>query len=168
MKFVIACVMALTLAACSDSNSNKNGTGNNGQNGDQGTGNNSMKNETNYSVCGTTTTRSGIEGRWYLHQSQDQFLITTMLTIRQGSMELANYCKFQDKGVWAQVRVPVTYSNGVLEILSSAERTEKLTEKDFSLDCSVAVEKSQITYHLQGNCLALQMPGTNEMVFVPQ
>ncbi|HEY1079365.1 MAG TPA: hypothetical protein VGE46_04685, partial [Bdellovibrio sp.] len=89
MKLVIACLMALSLAACSsDSSSNKKGGGpgvttgdgdtNNGQNGNNQPGNvGNLKPGNPPPSCNVFPARTSIEGTWFTTQYDNGFQLTT-------------------------------------------------------------------------------------------
>ena len=172
MKLVIACFFAFALAACSKSSSFK-GKGNN--NYEETKGGSSLKNDTDYSVCGNTTTKTSIEGAWSMQKSQENLKITTTLNIRADGVDLTNSCVVQGYApVAAQVSVTARHSDRLLEILAAGSKSEQRNEVDgngnvITISCDAKIDASRMNYYFKGNCLALVVQGVGEeMAFVPQ
>lgn len=172
MKLVMACFFTLLLAACSKSSSFK-GKGN--SNYDETKGGTSLKNETDYSVCGNTTTRTSIEGAWILRKGQENLKVTTTLNIRADGVDLTNSCVVQGyPAVVAQVSVAARPGDRILEILAAGSKSEQRNEVDsngnvFTINCDAKIDAGRMNYYFKGNCLALVVQGVDEeMAFVPQ
>ena len=180
MKFVIACLMALTLAACSSDSDKKGGgpgglTGpgdaNNGQNGNQPGDIGSIGNSKPAAPppsCNLFPARTSIEGTWFTTQYDNGFQLTTTLTVRSNQVQLSNTCMYNNASVTATVVAPARYGNGVLEILSRAEKTERLQLDGGALDCTVSVEPAQMNYAMNGSCLEFSIPGQGNIIFSPR
>lgn len=172
MKLVVACFLTFTLSACSNSSSFK---GRGGNNYDETEGGSSLKNETDYSVCGNTTTRTSIEGLWTLQKGQENLRITTSLNIRADGVDITNTCAYQGYPVLiAQVSVSARHAGGILEILAAGSKSEQRNETDsngntITINCDTKIDAVRMNYYFKGNCLALVIQGQREEIaFVPQ
>lgn len=172
MKWVSLCFLVLALSACSQSSSFK-GKGNN--NYDETKNGSSLKNETDYSVCGNTTTKTSIEGLWSLQKGQEKLRITTSLNIRADGVDITNTCTYQGyTALTAQVSVSARHADGILDILAAGSKSEQRTETDtngntININCDTKIDAGRMNYYFKGNCLALVIQGQREeLAFVPQ
>ncbi|HEY1078470.1 MAG TPA: hypothetical protein VGE46_00160, partial [Bdellovibrio sp.] len=90
------------------------------------------------------------------------------LTVRNNQVQLSNTCTYNNASVTATVVAPARYGNGILEILSRAERTERLQLDGGALDCTVSLEPVQMNYAMNGSCLEFSMPGQGNIIFAPR
>lgn len=158
MKSFVVLISFLALTACSDSDNKKN---NNGANGP-------LVNNTDYSVCGNITPPGTdiTSHKWHVAQSQNGLNFDIALQVSNGFIQMSNYCEMDGHQVAAHATARGNAANGVLKILTSAEKTEKLERGGVTMTCSIAIEVGTMNYTFKGKCLEMTMPGSNEKVLM--
>lgn len=153
MKSIIVLLMALSLAGCSDSGSDKKPAG-----GPSPKGDNQSQNTTDYSQCSGASEDQELEGRWTMSMEEENGLKNTMIIdIRAHSMVLSHHCELLGRQLLVSVQVPSRYDESQLETLGAQQDEDEINEKDFNMNCSVQVEPQKMEYQLQGSCLNLKL-----------
>ncbi len=158
MRFLFAFLCLASLAACSQDKDEKGNSGGNGP----------MVNQTDYRVCGNSTP-AGLHissNTWVLRQSKGEFNFDMLLTADRGRVQLTTICMYQGRYLSAQVDVPASIGNSRLEIFAAGQRTERIDENNFKMDCSVNIERGVMNFGFKGRCLEMTRPGYNEKVLM--
>ena len=169
MKYMIALALTLTMTACSSSSdSNKNDGPSNGPGA-------KPQNTTDYSQCGNYTP-GGLDidsNTWFSSERQGDFELNMYMQVEnyngQSYVHLTSQCLTQGRTLSAQVTARARVSYGKVEILEAAQRSEKIEEPGFKMNCNVNIQRASINYRFKGRCLELSQSGSNEkVVMIPQ
>ena len=164
MKFVLAALVALTLTACSDSNSKKNKNGS-----DDLTEQNSGA-ENDYRCAGNTDPSQNIEGTsWYYTFRSNQIDFILSMDVYNGYVTMSNECSLQGRSLTARVSVPARCDHRTIEVLSRDSDRRSISEPGFKMNCDVSVKPSRMDYAFKGRCLILTQPGAKDrLVLFPK
>lgn len=166
MKYILVLLMLGSLAACGPA---EELVPNNGNNSSFGDANGTDVVETNYNVCGSFTPPglSITSNGWGMQVRTDNgFRILTALYVNDEAAFFRNTCSVNGRSLSAAVRVPARYTNNSLDIQCYGEKTEKINETDFKMNCSIRVDSSWMNYGFRGRCLELSRPGYSQKILM--